>query len=63
MMTTTPGTRVRLVSTSDPYTELKPGAEGVVSSVDSMGTVHVDSESGSDLGLIPGEDQWREVIS
>lgn len=56
------GDRVRLVFTSDPYTRLKPGDEGTVSFVDSMNTVHVSWESGSGLGLVPGEDCW-EVIS
>jgi hypothetical protein len=54
----TKGDRVRLLRTSDPYTQLKPGDEGMVSFVDSMGTVHVNWESGSTLGLVPGEDQF-----
>jgi hypothetical protein len=53
-----PGTRVRLVSTSDPHTLLQPGALGTVSLIDSVGTVHCDWDSGSGLGLIPGEDEW-----
>lgn len=55
------GDRVRLVSTSDPYTRLRSGNEGVVSFVDSRGTVHVKWGSGSNLGLVPDEDRW-EVI-
>lgn len=57
-----PGTRVRLVSTSDPHTNLQPGALGTVSLIDAMGTVHVNWDSGSGLGLIPGEDEW-DVVS
>lgn len=53
------GDRVRLVRCSDPYTRLRPGSEGTVSLVDAMGTVHVDWDSGSNLGLVPGEDQWK----
>lgn len=53
-----PGDRVRLVFTDDPYTELTPGDEGTVSLVDSMGTVHVNWDSGSNLGLVPGHDRW-----
>jgi hypothetical protein len=60
-MTTQPGTRVRLVSTTDPHTNLAPGDEGTVALVDSMGTVHVDWDNWSNLGLVPGEDVWREV--
>ena len=52
------GRRVRLERTSDPYTQLKPGALGTVAFEDSMGTLHVKWDSGSNLGLVPGEDQW-----
>lgn len=61
-MRETRGTRVRLVYTSDPYTDLRPGDEGTVRFVDSMGTVHVKWDAGSSLGLLPDEDSW-EVIS
>lgn len=53
------GKRVRLVRCSDPYTQLAPGSEGRVNFVDSMGTLHVHWDSGSRLGLIPGEDSWE----
>jgi hypothetical protein len=57
------GTRIRLVFCSDIHTNLRAGiSEGSVNFVDAMGTVHVDWDSGSTLGLIPGEDEW-EVIS
>ena len=62
-MSTAPGARVELVSTSDPHTRLAAGDRGTVAHVDSMGTVHVDWDNGSNLGLIPGEDVWREVTS
>lgn len=53
------GDRVRLIRTSDPYTDLQPGAEGTVSMVDSLGTVHVRWDCGSSLGLIAEDgDQW-----
>lgn len=60
---TTIGTRVALVSTTDPHTRLAAGDVGTVVHVDSMGTVHVDWDNGSNLGLVPGEDVWREVAS
>jgi hypothetical protein len=62
-MTRTPtiGQRVRLVSTGDRRTRLRPGSEGTVALIDDMGTVHVDWDSGSKLGLIPGEDRWIEI--
>ena len=57
--TTKVGDRVELVSTSDPYTRLQPGARGTVVLVDDVGTVHVKWDEGSSLGLVPGEDSWR----
>lgn len=53
------GTRVRLVSTTDPYTELRNGDTGTVSFVDDIGTVFVDWDNGSKLGLVRGEDSWE----
>jgi hypothetical protein len=55
------GERVELVRTSDPYTRLQPGARGTVTYVDDLGTVHVAWDSGSRLGLMPGEDEFRVV--
>jgi len=52
------GDRVRLVRTGDPYTTLICGDLGTVRRIDSLGTVHVDWDSGSKLGLVPGEDSW-----
>ncbi len=51
------GTRVELVSMNDPYnTKLKPGDRGTVTTVDSIGTIHVDWDCGSGLGVVYGED-------
>lgn len=55
------GDRVELLDCSDPYTKLEPGDEGTVSLIDSLGTVHVDWDSGSNLGLIPGHDSWKVI--
>lgn len=52
------GKRVRLSYTSDQYTHLKPGDEGTVDHIDDAGTVHVNWDNGSGLGLIPGEDRF-----
>lgn len=55
------GDRVELVRTSDPHTRLRPGDQGTVRRVDDLGTVHVSWDSGSSLGLVPGEDDWRVI--
>ena len=51
-----PGMRVRLIRMNDPYTKLKPGDEGTVCLVDDIGTVFVDWDCGSTLGIVYGED-------
>lgn len=55
------GKRVRLISTSDPYTRLVPGTEGKVTFVDDAGTVFVDWDDGSSLGMVAGEDVYEVV--
>ncbi len=54
------GTRVRLIAMDD--VQAPPaGTEGTVQYVDDAGTIHVQWDTGSSLGLIPGTDEW-EVI-
>ena len=54
--------KVILISTDDPYTNVKPGDVGRIHFVDDCGTIHVSWENGSQLGLIPGIDQfWVDV--
>ena len=53
------GQRLRLITTTDPYTHLTPGKEGTVMCVDDVETVHVDWDNGSTLGLIPRVDRWE----
>jgi len=55
------GRRIRLVSTSDPYTRLLPGTEGTVVFEDDLGTVFADWDDGSSLGLVPGEDRFEFI--
>ncbi len=55
------GCRVELVSMDDPYTKLRPGDQGTVSFVDDIGTVFVDWDSGSKLGVAYGADQIKKV--
>lgn len=58
MTTNLRGRRVRLISTTDPYTDLRYGDEGTIVLVDDLGTVHVSWDNGSSLGLVPHEDRW-----
>lgn len=56
------GTRVELVHMDDPYNrKLIPGFRGTVRAVDSIGTIHVDWDCGSSLGIVYGEDVCRKV--
>lgn len=55
------GTRVELISMDDPYSRIPAGTQGTVSHVDDIGTIHVDWDNGSSLGLIPEEDRFRKV--
>ncbi len=54
-----PGTRVELISMNDPYTKLSPGDKGTITFIDDIGTVHVDWDCGSGLGLVFGEDSFK----
>lgn len=55
------GCRVELISMDDPYSKLKPGERGTVSFVDDAGTVFVNWDSGSGLGVVYGVDQIRKL--
>jgi hypothetical protein len=61
MRTEITGARVRLIFTSDPYTNLRGGDTGTVSFVDDIGTTFVNWDNGSTLGLVRGEDRWEYV--
>lgn len=56
-----PGTRVVLVKMDDPYTKITPGTKGTVTGVDDLGTIHVNWDSGSTLGVAYGEDSCRKI--
>lgn len=55
------GTRVELVRMEDPYTKLKPGDKGTVVHVDDIGTIHINWDCGSSLGVAFGVDQCRRI--
>ena len=56
------GTRVELVEMNDPYTRIPPGTKGTVSCVDDIGTIFVDWDTGSGLGVAYGVDIIRKVV-
>lgn len=55
------GTRIELIRMDDPWTGLRAGDRGTVQMVDDAGTIHMRWDSGSSLGLIPGEDEFKVV--
>lgn len=55
------GCRVELISMDDPYTKLQPGERGTVCCVDSIGTIFVDWDSGSSLGVAYGVDRISKL--
>ena len=55
------GTRVELVHMEDPYRKIEPGELGTVTGVDDIGTIHVNWDCGSSLGIAYGEDSCRKV--
>ena len=57
-----PGTRIRLLSMSDPIAPVPDGATGTVDLVDDAGQIHMKWDNGRTLALIPGEDSF-EVLS
>ena len=57
-----PGTRVILVRMNDPYTKLQPGDKGTVTSVDDIGTIHVNWDCGSSLGVVFSEDECKKYV-
>jgi len=56
-----PGTRVMLIRMSDPYTNLRQGDRGTVTLVDDIGTIHVNWDFGSTLGVVFDEDECRRI--
>ena len=56
-----PGTRVVLDEMHDEYRNLEPGTEGIVKCVDDIGTIHVNWNCGSSLGVVNGIDQCHRI--
>lgn len=61
-MSSKTGDRVRLVCCTDLFTQLEPGTLGTIRFIDDMGTVHVNWDDGSKLGMIESEGDRFEVV-
>lgn len=55
------GTRVKLIYMEDPYRDMPEGLLGTVTGVDDIGTIHVNWDNGSCLGVAYGEDKCRRI--
>lgn len=55
------GTRVELLEMTDPYRVLPKGLLGTVTLVDDIGTICVDWDNGSNLGVLYGIDRCRKI--
>ena len=55
-----PGTRVMLEYMDDKQAP-PPGTTGTVQTIDDIGTIHVNWDNGSSLGLIPRVDRFRRI--
>lgn len=55
------GTRVELLMMNDPYRMMQKGLKGTVTWVDDTGTICVDWDNGSSLGVVYGIDRCRVI--
>lgn len=55
------GTRVKLIKMYDELSAIPTGTEGIIESIDDIGTLHINWDNGSSLGLIVGVDEF-EII-
>lgn len=55
------GCRVQLDHMEDAYTKIPVGTQGTVKFVDDTGTIHVQWDCGSSLGIVYGEDRCHRI--
>ncbi len=55
------GSRIKLIMMQDEYSKLKEGDLGTVAFVDDAGTIHVNWDNGSTLGLIQNVDIFYKI--
>jgi len=53
------GRRVKMILSTDTYFPTPAGTLGTVKFIGDTGTVFVDWDDGSRLGMIPGADRWE----
>lgn len=56
-----PGTRIMLLQMGDDLRPVEPNTRGTVAVVDDMGTLHCIFDNGRQLGIVPGEDNFRRL--
>ena len=56
-----PGTRIVLLNMGNDPRPIENGTRGTVRVVDDIGTIHCDFDNGRSLGMVPGEDSFREL--
>lgn len=55
------GTKVKLIKMYDLLSTIPTGTEGIIDRIDDQGTLHINWDNGSTLGLVIGTDEF-EVI-
>lgn len=55
------GTKIELIKMYDYINAVPTGIKGKVDHVDDLGTIHVNWENGSTLGLIVGKDEFKVI--
>ena len=55
------GTLIMLLSMGNDIHRVKDNTRGTVIAVDDIGTLHCDFDTGSMIGIIPGEDSFRKL--
>lgn len=56
------GTVVELTAEmDDPYSKVEVGMQGEIIDIDDIGTLHMNWQNGSGLGLVVGEDSFKVI--
>ena len=55
------GTKVKLIKMYDLLYTIPTGTEGIIESIDDQGTLHINWNNGSTLGLVIGTDEFKVI--